>query len=108
MEDNECKICLDDIIKTNCYICKNGICNKCLNKIIDRTFVNFNEISYMCPFCKTNNIKEWNNIDKSIIIKYFKDNELELKKEIWKYKELLFDKNVEINRLKTIIIKNHI
>ena len=52
-DSNECAICLDNTIdiKNNCSCCKNGMCNSCCNKLIDRTFANLNDISYMCPFC---------------------------------------------------------
>ena len=105
-DSNECAICLDNTIdiKNNCSCCKNGMCNSCCNKLIDRTFANLNDISYMCPFCKVRNYKKWDNIDNSIIINYFNENEKKLQREIWKYKEIIFDKDVEINSLKRLLI----
>ena len=58
----------------------------------------------MCPFCKVRNYKKWDNIDNSIIINYFNENEKKLQREIWKYKEIIFDKDVEINSLKRLLI----
>jgi hypothetical protein len=105
MDNIECVICLDvQLDKTvNCDICKNGICNSCCNKLIDRTFANLNDVSYTCPFCKTRNFRKWDKIDNSIIVNYFNDNEYKLKKQIWNYKDIIFEKDIEIYKLKKII-----
>jgi hypothetical protein len=108
--DNECSICLDNNIdkRNNCIRCKNGMCNCCCNKLIDKTFANLNDVSYICPFCKIRNYRNWENIDNTIIIKFFKENEKNLQKEIWKYKEIIFDKDVEINRLQRLLTNKKI
>jgi len=105
-DDNECSICLDNNIdkRNNCIRCKNGMCNCCCNKLIDKTFANLTNVSYICPFCKIRNYRNWENVDNTIIIKFFKENEKNLQKEIWKYKEIIFDKDVEINRLQRLLI----
>jgi hypothetical protein len=106
-EGCECAICLNDIINNNnnCDTCKNGICNICYVKMIERTYEYTNDISYMCPFCKTENFKKWRSVDNEIIVDYFTEIEYKQKDEIRKIRDVIYNKDNEINRLK-LIIKN--
>ena len=101
----ECAICLNDIINNNnnCSVCNNGICNTCYIQMIDRTFEPINDISYICPFCKSENLKKWLTVDIDIIVDYFTMNEYKQKIEIRKIKDIIYDKDSEIIRLKNII-----
>jgi hypothetical protein len=102
----ECAICLNDIINNNnnCDTCKNGICNTCYIKMIERTYEPFNnDISYICPFCKTENFKKWRSVDNDIIVDYFTVIEYKQKDEMWKLRDIIYHRDNEINRLKTII-----
>ena len=101
----ECAICLNDIINNNnnCSVCNNGICNTCYIQMIDRTFEPINDISYICPFCKSENLKKWLTFDIDIIVDYFTMNEYKQKIEIRKIKDIIYDKDSEIIRLKNII-----
>ena len=104
----ECAICLNDIINknTNCDTCKNGICNLCYIKMFDRTYVAANyDISYMFPFCKTENLKKWSSIDNEVIVDYFTGIEYKQKEEIWKLRDSIYQRDNEITRLK-VLIKN--
>ena len=101
----ECAVCLNDIINNNnnCSVCNNGICNTCYIQMIDRTFEPINDISYICPFCKYENLKKWLTVDIDIIVDYFTMNEYKQKIEIRKIKDIIYDKDSEIIRLKNII-----
>jgi hypothetical protein len=102
----ECVICLDNTVNknNNCNVCNNGICNNCYVKMIERTFDITNDISYNCPFCKKENLKKWDTIDNNIIVEYFSINEYKYQIQIRKLKELLYDKEHQMAKLKT---RNH-
>jgi hypothetical protein len=104
-EGCECAICLNNIINinNNCDICKNGICNDCYIKLIDRTYEDTNDISYICPFCKTENFKKWRNVDNDVIVEYFNMNEINHKKEVWRLRDIIYNKDSEIIKLRNII-----
>ena len=110
-EGCECAICLDDIINKNnsCNICNNGVCDNCYVKMIERNYNEFfeSDIIYACPFCKKENFKKWKVIDQDIIVSYFTINEYKQNREIWKNKDIIYDNDIEINRLKNIIINKN-
>lgn len=101
----ECVICLDDIvnIKNNCEMCNNSVCNNCYFKMIDRTYDINNDIIYTCPFCKNDNYKKWKDVDVNVIVDYFSANEYEHKKEIIKFRSIIYDRDNELIRLRNII-----
>ena len=70
---------------------------------MNRTYENINDISYICPFCKTENLKNWDAVDNDIIVDYFTANEYAQNREIRKYKEIIYNRNSEIIRLRNII-----
>ena len=104
----ECVICLDNIINNNnnCDTCNNCVCNNCYFKMIDRTYEQLGDISYICPFCKTENFKTWKAINYEVIVDYFTANEYKQKKELKKFRDIIFNKDEEITILKAIIKNN--
>jgi hypothetical protein len=105
-EGCECVICLDDIINknNNCNICNNGVCDNCYIKMIQRSYNELSDIIYVCPFCKKENLKKWRTVDQDVIVSYFSKNEYEQTREIWKFRDIIDNKDDEIYRLKNIII----
>jgi hypothetical protein len=108
-EGCECVICLDNIINknNNCNICNNGVCNHCYVNLINRNYDDTSDIIYKCPFCKKENLKTWTSLDNNVIVSYFTKHEYEQRKEIWKFRDIIYDKDDEINRLKNIIINKN-
>ena len=108
-ESCECSICLDNIINknNNCSVCNNGVCNNCYSKIIDRTYQPEIDISYNCPFCKTENFKKWKAVDNEIVVNYFTEKEYQQNEQIWQFRDIIYDKDADINRLKNIIINKN-
>jgi hypothetical protein len=93
--ENECIICLNNKTNndTSCMLCKNKICVSCFIRII-------NDDNYICPFCK-NNIKiDWKTLNNEIIINYFTEKEIVLKKELSILKTLNFNLNLELYEYK--------
>ena len=89
MDDNECSICMNDIINTNasCKICQKSTCVNCFLVIIN------DKDTHRCPFCKNN--AEIYTFHKEIINNYFMKKELVLKQELSELKRLYFNLNMD-------------
>jgi len=98
MKDNECSICINNKVNSNtaCKICKNKVCIDCFLNII------YNE-NYCCPFCKTDNKINIEDLDKEVIINYFRKKEKDFKNELSELKTLYFNLNIEYINLQSKI-----